>query len=146
MVHELGPGCWVGARVHRHRYDLVDGVAAQAGPEHHKPPGLSALLSASTKLTFLMALQYFASSAARLSHAALSRPVDSYLLTTSVTLIVTFGLMPLLAVNVMGYWSAEPVAGLPLIAPVLGFNSSPSGSFPALKLTVGGGVPVRIGL
>ena len=68
------------------------------------------------------------------------------MLTTSVTLIVTFGLIPLLAVNVMEYVPAVPESGVPLITPVLGSSVRWGGSVPALRLTVGDGVPVKIGL
>jgi hypothetical protein len=62
-----------------------------------------------------------------------------------VTLIVAFGLMPLLAVNPMEYVPAVPASGVPLITAVLGSSFSWGGSVPALRLTVGGGVPVKIG-
>jgi hypothetical protein len=69
-------------------------------------------------------------------------------LTVSVRASVASGLTPFLAVSVRlyGLSVAVPGSGVPLITPVAGSSFSPAGSVPWIRLTVGGGVPVRTGV
>src|ERR1700722_6368076 len=66
--------------------------------------------------------------------------------TTSVRSSVTSGLTPFLAVSVTLYVPAASGSGVPLITPVVESSFRPSGSVPWIRLTVGGGVPVRTGV